>query len=110
MDIAREHDRTLISADTGFGELLARSSAPAPSVILLRRQGNRRTKRSPRSSWPTSVRSSDTLDEGAIVVLDQTRIRIRVGADDGDRFTSKPSLSSTDDVLQGPAEFHTGAA
>ena len=32
----------IISGDTDFGELLARTNAPAPSVILLRRQTGRR--------------------------------------------------------------------
>jgi predicted nuclease of predicted toxin-antitoxin system len=37
MAAAREGDRTVVSANTGFGELLAIGQHPGPSVILLRR-------------------------------------------------------------------------
>ena len=46
---ARVADAVLVSSDTDFGELLARSNAGEPSVTLLRRQ-------TPRWSLPTSMR------------------------------------------------------
>lgn len=41
---ARDAEAVLISSDTDFGELLARSNANEPSVILLRRQEGRRER------------------------------------------------------------------
>jgi predicted nuclease of predicted toxin-antitoxin system len=77
MNFAREHALIVISADTDFGELLARSSARTPSVILLRRQGNRRTAEIAEIILANLNEIEVALDEGAIVVFDQTRIRIR---------------------------------
>jgi hypothetical protein len=44
---ARSAGAVLISSDTDFGELLARSNAAEPSVILLRRQEGRRASEVP---------------------------------------------------------------
>jgi hypothetical protein len=77
MNFAREDDRTLIPADTDFGELIARSGARAPSVILLRRQGNRRASELAEIILANLDEVADSIDEGAIVVFDQTRTRVR---------------------------------
>ncbi len=42
MSRAVADDRVLVSSDTDFGELLARTNAGAPSLLLLRRQSGRR--------------------------------------------------------------------
>jgi len=39
---AADENRVIVSGDTDFGELLDRTNASSPSVILLRRQGSRR--------------------------------------------------------------------
>ena len=50
METASADRRVLLSADTDFGELLARTNAAEPSVLLLRRQDHRRETRSPNCS------------------------------------------------------------
>jgi len=76
MSLADEENRILISADTDFGELLATAPVLAPSLILLRRADKR----------PDSVAEvilanleqiADDLATGALVVIGDTRIRIR---------------------------------
>jgi predicted nuclease of predicted toxin-antitoxin system len=42
---AREHDQVLVSGDTDFGTLLARTGAGRPSVMLIRRSSARRGQR-----------------------------------------------------------------
>ena len=51
--LARQHRRTLISADTDFRTLLAWTGADAPSIRRARRDG---PNSSPRCSWRTSIR------------------------------------------------------
>ena len=44
LESVRRNRRVLISADTDFGMLLARTGAPGPSVVLIRRSRARRAK------------------------------------------------------------------
>ena len=74
---ARDADAVLISADTDFGELLARSNANGPSVILLRRQEGRRASKIASLIVANLKAVADDLASGAIVVLDDDRVRIR---------------------------------
>ncbi len=77
LDFAREHGFVLVSSDTDFGELLFRSNASSPSVILLRRHGGRRAR------WLASLILANLesvrvdLEFGALVVLEEARIRTR---------------------------------
>ncbi len=73
---ALAEDRIVVTADTDFGTLLALSGAAGPSVILLRR-GHRRTRE--RASVILDVLSvaEDRLRGGAVVTIDEMRIRIR---------------------------------
>ena len=74
---AAAEQRVLISADTDFGELLSRSRAAAPSVLLLRRQQQRRAVALFELITVNLPTIAADLEAGAIVVFDDTRIRVR---------------------------------
>lgn len=74
---AAADDRILMSADTDFGELLARTNADHPSVLLLRRQTGRRAADVTALVVANLDPVRDDLEAGAIVVLDDTRVRVR---------------------------------
>jgi predicted nuclease of predicted toxin-antitoxin system len=74
---AADDDRVVVSADTDFGTLLAASGASRPSVLLIR-------LRTPRSAEALAAvvlanldEVADDLDSGAIVVLEDERVRVR---------------------------------
>ena len=77
MVLADAEERILVSGDTDFGDLLASTNAASPSVLLLRRQEGRRAA----SIAALLLANLDTigadLDAGAIVVIDEHRIRVR---------------------------------
>lgn len=75
--LAAAQKLVIISADTDFGDLLARTNAAGPSVILLRRQSSRRAAQIAALLLANLDTVSDDLDAGAIVVFDEDRIRIR---------------------------------
>lgn len=74
---AAAENRVVISADTDFGDLLVLHGAQKPSIVLIRRSAKRRADQLlalllvnlPAVEW--------NLEEGAIVVLDSDRVRIR---------------------------------
>ncbi|MGH9065678.1 MAG: DUF5615 family PIN-like protein [Acidimicrobiales bacterium] len=73
LDRARTDRRILISADTGFGQLFYASSAHLPSLVLLRRQVDRRAAS---QAGPILVNLGELaadLDAGAIVVVETSR-------------------------------------
>ena len=77
MDAARAESRVVVSADTDFGELLARTNAASPSVLLLRRQNDRRVAELGELIALNLPAVADDLAAGAIVVLNDERIRVR---------------------------------
>ncbi len=83
MQLARLQHRVLVSADTDFGELLARSHASEPSVVLFRGD-----EVGPAVLAATLLGNLDQVEQslasGAIVVILDDRIRVRrlpIGAD-----------------------------
>jgi predicted nuclease of predicted toxin-antitoxin system len=76
LELARAEERVLVSADTDFGEILARSGAELPSFILFR-QGNRGPEH--RAAVLLANLEEITADPvaGAVVVFADDRIRVR---------------------------------
>ena len=76
LDAARTDGRVLVSADTDFGELLARQDTALPSLVLFR-QGNRTPEHQAATLLANLDEITDDLDAGAIVVFTNDSIRIR---------------------------------
>lgn len=76
MSVADQDGRTVISADTDFGELLANAPVLAPSVILLRRADKRADALVP-ILLANLDQVGDDLANGALVVISDTRVRTR---------------------------------
>jgi predicted nuclease of predicted toxin-antitoxin system len=77
LERARAEDRVLISADTDFSSLLARSHAPNPSVVLIRRLIGRRAADQFEIIHANLPSVADDLAAGAIVVINDYRVRVR---------------------------------
>ena len=74
---ADQLDAVLISADTDFGALLAASGAAGPSVVLLRHERGRSVEEVGGLILANLPAVADALTTGAIVVIDDERIRVR---------------------------------
>jgi predicted nuclease of predicted toxin-antitoxin system len=77
LEFARRHAFVLVSEDTDFGELLARQSAGAPSFVLLRTYEPMTPNDQAAVLVANLPRLYDDLDQGAIVVIERSRLRVR---------------------------------
>lgn len=73
---ATEH-RIVVSADTDFGTLLALREETEPSVVLLRGAVPREPRRQAQFLLANLASVEDALQQGALVVMDPRRIRVR---------------------------------
>lgn len=74
---ALAHRRTLISADTDFGTLLARTGAGGPSIILIRRAAPRRAEGLASLLLANLGQVTADLAAGAVVVVTDIDLRVR---------------------------------
>ncbi len=77
IETARVEARVLVSADTDFGTLLARSQATSPSFLLIRRASGRRATDQAVLILDNLAAITSDLEAGAVVVLGETSLRIR---------------------------------
>ena len=73
---ALAEDRILLTFDLDFGEILALSGEKAPSVVLFRLSNARQARVTERLRH-VIVDASAALPKGAIVLVEDTRLRIR---------------------------------
>lgn len=76
-ELAATEERIIVSADTDFGTLLALRRARKPSVILFRRASGRRPSEQARLLVENLAAISPALEEGAVAILEENRIRLR---------------------------------
>lgn len=74
---AAREDRTIITFDLDFGEIVARTKDRKPSVLLFRVADARRQKIIDRLKAVITA-AGGSLEAGAVVVIEDTRHRVRL--------------------------------
>lgn len=77
LQAAADEGRVLVSADTDFGQLLSRSRAAVPSVVLVRRVVGRRVEELADLLLAQLPALEPDLGAGCIVVIGEDSIRVR---------------------------------
>ena len=74
---ATKERRTILTCDLDFGDLMATSGEICPSIIVFRLQ-NERPENVNRRLEQVLKESSDALEKGAIIIVEEARHRVRL--------------------------------
>jgi predicted nuclease of predicted toxin-antitoxin system len=74
---ASQENRIIISADTDFGFLVARSKKRKPSVIIFHHSFPHRPQQQGKLLLDNLTQLSTALEQGSLIIFESQRIRIR---------------------------------